>query len=266
MTDKPFKLSVKCLAYSLALAVALMPTLSQAACAGTIYLTLDTGNMHDAPRIATILAKYQVKATFFVANELTWPDRAHGALQEHWAPYWKARVAEGHAIGSHTWRHGLFSGDNASAQTVNYRPQFGAQAGQTLALNRNQICEEIKRSDTEFKAMTGKSLDAIWRAPGGRTTPITIAAAQQCGYAHVHWAPAGFLGDELSSEKFPNKMLLDRALRNIADGDIVMGHLGIWSRKEPFIEIFEPLIVGLKAKGMCFAKITEHPNYVGTTR
>ena len=37
------------------------------ACQGTVYLTLDTGNMRHAEAIATILDKHQVKATFFVA-------------------------------------------------------------------------------------------------------------------------------------------------------------------------------------------------------
>jgi hypothetical protein len=36
----------------------------------------------------------------------------------------------------------------------------------------------------------------------------TLAAAQACGYRHVGWAAAGFLGDELPSETYPNSMLL----------------------------------------------------------
>jgi hypothetical protein len=35
----------------------------------------------------------------------------------------------------------------------------------------------------------------------------------------------------------------------------MMMHLGIWSRKEPFVEVFEPLVTGLKAKGFCFATL-----------
>jgi hypothetical protein len=34
-------------------------------------------------------------------------------------------------------------------------------------------------------------------------------------------------------------------------------HLGIWSRQEPFYPMLEPLIVGLKARGLCFATLTE---------
>jgi len=32
-------------------------------------------------------------------------------------------------------------------------------------------------------------------------------------------------------------------------------HLGIWSRRDPLAPILEPLIEGLKAKGLCFAPI-----------
>ena len=55
-----------------------------------------------------------------------------------------------------------------------------------------------------------------------------LAAARACGYAHVGWSPAGFLGDELPSDKYPNRVLLERALKTIRPGDILLAHLGIW--------------------------------------
>jgi peptidoglycan-N-acetylmuramic acid deacetylase len=103
--------------------------------------------------------------------------------------------------------------------------------------------------------LTGRHLDPVWRAPGGKTTPTTLKAAASCGYRHVLWADAGFLGDELPSEKYPNQLLLNRALANLRDGDIIMAHLGIWSRKDPFAPMLDPLIAGLKAKGFCFATL-----------
>ena len=103
--------------------------------------------------------------------------------------------------------------------------------------------------------MTGRKLDPIWRAPGGHTTPGVLKLAQACGYQHIGWPAAGFLGDELNSDKFPNKMLLERALKNLTDGDILLMHTGIWSRKDPFAPMLDPLLEGLKAKGFCFATI-----------
>ncbi len=221
---------------------------ADATCRGTVYLTLDTGNMRHAEAIADILAKHRVKATFFVAQEKTL--RGDMALDPGWADFWKARVAEGHAFGSHTWRHGSFRKDEAGGK-VRYRLMDGSQT----TLDAAQICAELKAPDTRFAELTGRKLDALWRAPGGRTTPNTLKAAEACGYRHVHWAPAGFLGDELPSDVYPNEALLKRALANIRDGDILMAHLGIWSRKDPFAPMLDPLIAGLKDRGFCFATI-----------
>jgi len=231
---------------------------AQPVCSGNVYLTLDTGNMRHADAIAEILRKHDVKATFFLANERT--PRGDFSLDTGWAPYWRARVAEGHAFGSHTWRHGRFIGDRPDG-SIRYRPQFGENAGRDLALTPSEVCEELDRVTAVFESMTGRALDAVWRAPGGRTTPSTLTAAQSCGYAHVRWATAGFLGDELPSDTYPNEALLRRALLDIRDGDVLMAHLGIWSRADPFAPMLDPLIAGLKQRGLCFRTLREHPQF-----
>ena len=174
---------------TLVAAMATATGIANAACSATLYLTFDTGNMRHAELIAATLARHRVKATFFVANEKTL--RGDNALDPAWAPYWQARVAEGHAFGSHTWRHGSFRQDQG----------------------------------------------------------------QLTRYRHVGWAPAGFLGDELPSETYPNALLVERALKNLKDGDIVMAHLGIWSRKDPFAPALDELLGGLEARGFCFATL-----------
>lgn len=228
------------------------------ACRGSVYLTLDTGNMKHAELIADTLKKHQVTATFFLANERT--PRGDHSLEPAWADYWRARAAEGHAFGTHTWRHGRLLADQPGG-ALRYRPQFGDDAGKTLSLSPELLCAELRAVGAAFERMTGRRLDALWRAPGGHITPNALAAAQRCGYAHVHWAPAGFLGDELPSETHPNDALLKRALRDIRDGDVLMAHLGIWSRKDPFAPMLDPLIAGLKARGLCFRTLREHPGY-----
>jgi peptidoglycan/xylan/chitin deacetylase (PgdA/CDA1 family) len=231
------------------LAIALVGSAASAAspCQGTLYLTLYTSNMSQADTVATILAKHDVKATFFIANEKT--VRGDRLLDASWAPYWRARVAEGHAFGSHTWQHGSFRGDLEGGR-VRY-----VVGGKTQELDAAGVCTELRRVDERFRELTGRGFDGLWSAPGGRTTPNALAAAAQCGYRHVHWTPAGLLGDELPSDRYPNKLLLDRALKNLRDGDIMMLHLGIASRKEPLAPMLDPLIAGLKAKGLCFATL-----------
>jgi hypothetical protein len=225
-----------------------------AGCQGTVYLTLDTGTMRHAELIATLLQRQAVKATFFLANETTSPGGA--ALDEHWAPFWRDQVVQGHAFGSHTWRHGRFIGDVPSPKgAVRYRPQVGDEAGQTLLLEPQAVCQEIERVNQRFREMTGRALDPWWRAPGGIITPNTLRAAQACGWTHASWAPAGFLGDELPSEQVSNQTLVQRAVTGVRDGDILMAHLGIRSRRDPFAPALESLIVGLKARGFCFATL-----------
>jgi peptidoglycan/xylan/chitin deacetylase (PgdA/CDA1 family) len=175
------------------------------------------------------------------------------SMDASWAPFWKGLVAEGHAFGSHTFRHWYFRKDLAGGKVA-----YISREGQRETLDRAGVCRELKKSEDTFRSLTGRGYDPIWRAPGGRTTPFTLKAAASCGFKeHVGWAPAGFLGDELPSEKYPNKTLLANALRDIRDGDVLVMHLGIWSRKDPWWPMLEPLITGLKAKGFCFATVPE---------
>jgi peptidoglycan/xylan/chitin deacetylase (PgdA/CDA1 family) len=228
-------------------------------CSGTIYLTFDTGSQSQAEFIAQTLKKYDVKATFFMANEKT--VNGDYSLDPGWAPYWKARVAEGHAFGTHTFDHVYVQRDLPDGR-LEMKPQFGADAGKKISWTAQQYCVELKRVDQRFHELTGSRLDPLWRAPGGRLTQRLRAAGEACGYAHVGWATAGFSGDELPSASAPNDMLLKRALNGLKDGDIFMAHLGIWSRKDPWAPaVLDPLIAGLKRKGFCFATLREHPAY-----
>lgn len=230
-----------------------------AACKGTIYLTFDTGSQSQAELIADVLRRQHVPATFFLASEKT--VRGDYSLDPAWAPYWKARVAEGHAFGSHTFDHVVWLKDLPGGR-MRVKPQFGASAGQVQDWAPQQYCDELRRVDTRFAELTGRRLDPLWRAPGGKISPNTLAAAKTCGYAHAGWAPAGFSGDELSSSTYPNSVLLDTALRNLRGGDIFVAHMGIWSRQDPWAPAnLEPLITGLKQRGFCFATLRDHPNF-----
>ena len=125
-----------------------------------------------------------------------------------------------------------------------------------------EYCEEITHAADRLKAITGKAPLPLFRAPGGKTSAQLITSAKACGYAHVGWSPAGFLGDELPSETASNTMLLNKALRDVRSGDILLAHLGIWSRKDAWAPaVLEPLIEGLKQKGFCFRTLRDHPDY-----
>lgn len=235
---------------------------AQKDCSQPLYLTFDTGHMAVAPLIADVLARHQVRVTFFAANERT--QEGKGSLGEHWAPWWRARAAEGHEFASHTWSHTYWRADLGSAQNPSFRvsPSAGPREGQAFVLTAAGYCEEISRAADRLKQLTGKQPLPLFRAPGGKTSPQLIASARACGFTHVGWSAAGFLGDELPSEKVSNATLLNKALREVRSGDILLAHLGIWSRKDPWAPaVLEPLIVGLKERGFCFRTLREHPAF-----
>lgn len=226
------------------------------ACDKPLYLTFDTGHMAVAPLVAEVLSRQDVKVTFFLANERT--QDGGSSLDEQWAPWWRARAAEGHAFGSHTWDHDVWLADAGGGFKV--KPTMGPSAGKARILDGAAYCQELQRPAQRLQAMTGQRMASIFRAPGGKTSPALLQAAAQCGWTHVSWSGAGFLGDELPSDKFSNAQLLERALRDIRPGDILLAHLGIWSRRDPWAPaVLEPLIKGLKRRGFCFVTLREHP-------
>lgn len=225
------------------------------ACKGTVYLTIDTGTMSQATLIANTLNKHNVKATFFLANEPT--VKGDSSLDPGWADYWKARVAEGHRFGSHTFDHVYFKGGDTYDGGVRARPQFGDDAGRAHVWHAEEVCAELDRVKSRFHELTGTTLGPLWRAPGGYVTPNTRQWAAACGYAHVGWSPAGFLGDELPSDKYPNALLARRAIANVKNGDVLMMHTGIRSRAVPFAPMLDTIITGLKKRGMCFGLVSD---------
>lgn len=227
-------------------------------CGKPLYFTFDTGHMGVAPLVADVLRRQQVRVTFFVANEKT--RTGGGSLDETWLPWWKARAAEGHLIGSHTWDHSYWAGDLPDGR-IRIRPSAGQRADQVQTWDQAQYCAEIRKPLSVLQE-AGIATVPLFRAPGGKTSERLLSWAKACGHAHVGWSPAGFLGDELPSEKYGNRHLLDQALRDIRAGDILVAHLGIWSRKEPWAPaVLEPLIEGLKARGFCFDTLAAHPQY-----
>ncbi|MEY4752221.1 MAG: hypothetical protein RIQ60_4435 [Pseudomonadota bacterium] len=230
-----------------------------AGCDKPLYLTLDTGHMGVAPLMAEVLRRQQVKVTFFLANETT---RTGGtSLDETWAPWWRERAAEGHLFASHTLDHVYWRADRPDG-SFDTQASFGPRAGQRVVLTTSQYCEQLSAAARRYAEMTGASMAPLFRAPGGKTSPALLAAASRCGWHHVGWSDAGFLGDELPSNRHPNAELLAKALRDLRSGDILVAHLGIWSRQEVWAPVvLEPLLAGLKQRGFCFETLAQHPRY-----
>ena len=233
-------------------------------CDKVLYLTFDTGHMGIAELVARVLRKHRIPASFFAANEAT--QQGDGSLGSYWAPWWKARAEEGHALASHTYDHMYWLADvpDAGRRITHFkvRPSAGPRANQSFVVSAAEYGAEIARSNARLREITGHQPLPLYRAPGGKTSPALLDAARQAGFAHVGWSSAGFLGDELPSDKYPNDRLLSRALASLRSGDILLAHLGIWSRKDPWAPaVLEPLVEGLLARGFCFRTLRDHPQY-----
>lgn len=220
--------------------------------AGTAYLTIDTGWGREAEQIAAILRRREVRATLFLANE---PDHRGGwTLGPGWADFWRARAAEGHAFASHTWRHWYFAADPAPGKL-----RYVSRRGEgSEVLDAAAFCAELRRPMEALRDIAPEAkILPLWRAPGGRTTPNALRLAQSCGLRHQGWTAHGFLGDELDSGKSPNSALLAQALARTRDGEVLIMHWGVRSRREPFAGVFEELLTGLQARGFCFALLPD---------
>lgn len=229
-----------------------------------VFLTFDTGHMGVAPLVAELIKKHQLRLSFFLADEPTL--NGGSSLDEQWAPWWRERAAEGHDFGSHTWAHDIWEADlppgPGGEPRFRFRTQAGEQAPRWRELSASEYCEELRKPARRLKRMTGREMAPIFRAPAGKASKALLDVARSCGFEHVGWSAAGFLGDELDSRRYPNAQLLQKALRDVRPGDILLAHLGIWSRQEVWAPaVLEPLIEGLKARGMCFAPLREHPRY-----
>lgn len=228
------------------------PALGQGRCAGTLYLTIDTGWSREAEPIAAALRERGIRATLFIANERT--HRGDRQLEDSWGPFWRARAAEGHVFASHTWRHWYFRGDPAPGQ-VSYASRQNEGAA---VLDQQALCAELLAPIQALRRMVPDArVLPLWRAPGGIVTPGAVRLAAACGLRHQGWTRGGFLGDELDSAAHPNAALLRRNLAQIRDGEVLVMHWGVRSRREPFAGIFPALLNGLLARGFCFAPLPE---------
>lgn len=219
-------------------------------CAGTLYLTIDTGWSREAEMIAASMARHGVRATLFIANEPT--HRGDRNLDPAWAPFWRARAAEGHVFASHTWRHWYFRGDPAPGRThYASRRNEGAET-----LDQAGLCAELARPTDVLRAMVPNAeILPLWRAAGGIVTPGAVRMAAACGLRHQGWTANGFLGDELASETHSNAALLRQNLARIRANEVLVMHWGVRSRREPFGLIFDQLLTGLLERGFCFATL-----------
>jgi peptidoglycan-N-acetylglucosamine deacetylase len=183
-----------------------------------IALTIDDGPWKPTTeQMLDILKENNVKATFFWVGKTveTYPQIARRV------------VAEGHAIGNHTWSH-------------RYQ-RFSPTAAK----------EEIERTAKIIDQTTGvKTL--LFRPPGGYLNNGLAAYAKSQKYSVLMWSQTS--ADTDPRAKY--QVFVKNVLRDAQPGGIVLMHDGGGDRSRT-VKALPAIIQGLKQKGYRFVTIPE---------
>jgi peptidoglycan/xylan/chitin deacetylase (PgdA/CDA1 family) len=135
---------------------------------GEIALTFDDGpNPEWTPRLLDILAKHDLKATFFMLGKFA-------SVQSELV---RRVAAEGHLVGDHSWSHPKLSTCQAE-----------------------RIREELKRTKDTLEQMIGSTVK-FFRPPFGARRPAVFRIARELGLEPVLWNAMTNDWSEPSTEK-----------------------------------------------------------------
>lgn len=172
-----------------------------------IALTFDDGpNPAWTPRLLDILAGHDVRATFFLVGKFA---EAEPALV-------RRIVAEGHAVGNHSWSH----------------PNLALTAGA-------KVHEELKRTSKTIEQIIGKRV-RLFRPPYGARRPKVLQLAKAMGLTPVLWNAMTNDWEEPSSDAIAERLTgrIDAAQRRGRAANIVLhdgGHRGLGANREPSV-------------------------------
>jgi peptidoglycan/xylan/chitin deacetylase (PgdA/CDA1 family) len=163
-----------------------------------LALTFDDGpNPEQTPQLLELLAEHGAKATFFLIGR--WAEREPALIRRI--------VAEGHAIGNHTFVH----------------PSMPAHGAGWIRDDLRRCREAVEASGETFSTIDGA---ALMRPPYGRRRPGTLRTLRSEGYVPVTWSITGYDWRAHTTAK----RITRRCLR-ARGGDIILLHDG--SNVEP---------------------------------
>lgn len=168
-----------------------------------VALTFDDGpHPKYTPQLLNILARYRVKATFFLVGEMA---RKYPGLV-------RAEIAAGHSVGNHTYHH------------VNL-----------TKVPTEDVAVEIRACSDVIKDITGKA-PILFRPPGGDYDTGVSEVADAMGYTTILWTDDP--GDYASPG---DKVIETRLLDRISNGGIILIHDGIQQTIDVLPQIIQHL-------------------------
>jgi peptidoglycan/xylan/chitin deacetylase (PgdA/CDA1 family) len=152
----------------------------------TMMLTFDDGpDPRYTPDILDTLAKYDVRATFFVCGEMA----------EHNRDLLSRMADEGHVVGNHTWSHPLLT-----------------------SLGRRRIRSEMERTSEVVEQTCGQA-PRWFRAPYGAWNRAAFQLGAELGMEPLAWTV-----DTLDWTTPGTRTIVDRVEDGAAPGVVVLSH------------------------------------------
>ena len=149
----------------------------------------------DTQTILDILAKYDVKVTFFMT----------GGWVEKYPEDVKSIAAAGHDLGNHSENHKQMS-----------------------KLSYDECVEEIMDVHNKVEELTGKSM-CLFRPPYGDYNDNLIKSAEQCGYYTIQWSVDSLDWKDYGADNIVNTVIKHKNLQN---GSIILMHNGAKCTKD----------------------------------
>ena len=179
-----------------------------------LALTFDDGpNPACTPRLLELLARHNVKATFFLLGQFAQQEPA----------LVRSIVVAGHLAGNHSWSH----------------------ANLSLTAAR-RVREELARTRETLEQITGKPV-RFFRPPFGARRPFVLRAARELGMTPVMWNAMTSDWEERSPDRIAERLMrkIDARHRSGVAANIVLhdgGHLAMNTDRGPSIAAAEKLL------------------------
>jgi len=170
----------------------------------------DVPDLKYTPQVLDILAKYKVRATFFVV----------GSRAAAYPSVVRRMQREGHMIGNHSYNHPVFS-----------------------KLTQYQFQRQIMQTDAVLRPLIGYSPKFI-RPPYGEILPKQIEWARRNGFAIVNWDV-----DSQDWRGIGSQLVIRNIRSTLQSGSIILQHAGGSENLSGTVNALPRLIRLLQSKG-----------------
>lgn len=203
-----------------------------------MVLTFDGGSeANSCESILKSLKQFNIKATIFLTGEF---------IEQY--PEMTRRIAAEHEVGNHTYSH-------------HHLTTYATNSSQKTApeLTREDLQDQLRKTEELFSHTTGKRMTALWRAPYGEHNLEIRKWASELGYTHVAWTSDPKTHQNMDSLDwvpgpgspgyFPAMLIKDRLLSfgqneaEQANGAIMLMHLGTQRPPEDQLDQWLPEII-----------------------